>query len=59
MRIAQVYDVPFANNRATADFLVSSSLMDEEYKHDVINFHQNITDRAEQMRQPAVDITQV
>ena len=24
-RIAQVYDIPFANNKATADFLISSS----------------------------------
>lgn len=46
MRIAQVYDIPFANNRATADFIIHSSLMDEEYEHDVINFKQNIQDRA-------------
>ena len=47
MRIAQVYDIPFANNKATADFLIRSSLMDEEYDHEVINFKQNIAQRAE------------
>ncbi len=47
MRIAQVYDIPFANNKATADFLINSSLMEEEYNHDVINFQQNIEHRAE------------
>ncbi len=49
MRIAQVYDIPFANNRATADFLIHSDLMDEEYEHEVINFKQNIKDRAESL----------
>ena len=47
MRIAQVYDIPFANNKATADFLINSSLMDEEYDHEVINFQQNIAQRAQ------------
>lgn len=47
MRIAQVYDIPFANNKATADFLIRSTLMDEEYDHEVINFQQNIAKRAE------------
>ncbi len=46
MRIAQVYDVPFAPNKATADFLISSPLMNEEYSHEVINFKQNIKERA-------------
>ncbi|MCR5321559.1 MAG: methylglyoxal synthase, partial [Lachnospiraceae bacterium] len=47
MRIVQVYDIPFANNKATADFLIRSTLMDEEYNHDVINFKKNIAQRAE------------
>ncbi len=47
MRIAQVYDIPFANNKATADFLIHSTLMDEEYDHDVVNFKQHIAHRAE------------
>ena len=42
LRIAQVYDIPIANNRATADFMITSPLMNEEYDHRIINFHQNI-----------------
>ena len=32
LRVAVVYNVPIACNRATADFLLSSHLMDEEYE---------------------------
>lgn len=46
LRIAQVYDIPIANNRATADFLITSSYVDAEYEHQVINFHKNVSDRA-------------
>jgi methylglyoxal synthase len=45
LRIAQVYDIPIANNRATADFMIHSPLMSREYEHRVINFRQNIIDR--------------
>ena len=46
LRIAQVYDIPIANNKATADFLITSKYMAEEYEHVVINFSQNIAERA-------------
>lgn len=46
LRIAQVYDIPIANNKATADFLITSKYMDEAYDHDIINFNKNIKDRA-------------
>ena len=46
MRIAQVYDIPMAVNKATADFMITSALMDEEYEHDVINFKKNVQERA-------------
>ena len=49
MRIAQVYDVPFAPDRATADFIITSPLMDEEYEHDIVNFRMNVAERAEEM----------
>lgn len=47
MRIAQVYDIPFANNKATADFIIQSPLMNSVYDHEVINFKQNIAERAQ------------
>ncbi|WMC93317.1 methylglyoxal synthase [Kineothrix sp. MB12-C1] len=50
LRIAQVYDIPIANNKATADFLIHSKLMEESYDHDVINFHKNISERASNMQ---------
>ena len=46
LRIAQVYDIPIANNKATADFLITSKYMDMEYDHDVKNFKKNVEDRA-------------
>ncbi|MBR6627409.1 MAG: methylglyoxal synthase [Lachnospiraceae bacterium] len=46
LRIAQVYDIPIANNKATADFLITSRYMDEEYNHTVENFKKNVEDRA-------------
>lgn len=46
LRIAQVYDIPIANNLASADFIIHSSLMDEEYDHNVIDFQENIRNRA-------------
>lgn len=49
LRIAQVYDIPIANNRATADFMIISPLMNEEYDHQIINFHQNIKERASKL----------
>ena len=47
LRIAQVYDIPIANNKASAVFMITSSYMDQEYEHDIINFQQNIKDRAD------------
>ena len=49
LRIAQVYDIPIANNKATADFMITSKFMDEEYSHDVVNFQRNIEQRAKSL----------
>lgn len=49
LRIAQVYDIPIANNRASADFMITSDYMDKEYDHKVINFKKNIRDRSESL----------
>ena len=46
MRIAQVYDIPIAVNKASADFMITSKFMNTDYNHDVINFMQSIEERA-------------
>lgn len=46
MRIAQVYDIPMAINKATADFMIKSVYMEKEYDHEVMNFQKNIEDCA-------------
>lgn len=38
LRIAVVYNIPIACNRASADFLISSPLMNEEYERIVLEY---------------------
>ena len=45
LRIAVVYDIPVANNLATADFLLTSKFMDETYERRVENFNVTIQER--------------
>ncbi|NMB08573.1 MAG: methylglyoxal synthase [Tissierellia bacterium] len=42
LRIAVLYDIPVANNWSTADFLLTSPLMEEEYERKVIDFSKRI-----------------
>ena len=46
LRIAQVYDIPIANNRATADFIIKSPLMDTTYTRLLLNFRKEVEKRA-------------
>jgi methylglyoxal synthase len=38
LRIAVVYNTPIACNRATADFVLSSPLMEQEYARQLVDF---------------------
>lgn len=49
LRICQVYDIPIATNKATADFMITSALMDEEYNHSILNFNKTVEDRAKSL----------
>jgi len=49
LRIAAVYDIPIANNRATADFLITSKYMNEEYERKVINYNKVINGRIKEL----------
>lgn len=42
LRISVLYDIPIAMNEATAEFLLKSSLMDEEYKKREIDYYDKI-----------------
>ncbi|MBE7086996.1 MAG: methylglyoxal synthase [Clostridiales bacterium] len=46
LRIAQVFDIPIANNRATADFIITSPYMESTYDHELTDFNKVTTDRA-------------
>ncbi len=50
LRIAQVYDIPIANNRASADFMITSSYMDQPYQRKVIHFKKNIQERSKMLQ---------
>jgi methylglyoxal synthase len=42
LRIAVVYNIPVACNRATADFIISSPLMSVEYPRELIDYKDRI-----------------
>ncbi len=48
LRIAVVYDIPIANNLATADFLLESKYMESEYNRKVANFNKHMQERIEE-----------
>ena len=50
LRIAVLYDIPVANNLATADFMLNSKFMDGTYARKVENFNKTIQDRVEKMK---------
>jgi methylglyoxal synthase len=42
LRIAVVYNIPLACNRSTADFLISSPLMEHEYQRQLIDYKRRL-----------------
>jgi methylglyoxal synthase len=42
LRIAVLYDIPVAMNQSTADFLLNSSLMHEEYDRNIVDYYNRI-----------------
>ena len=50
LRIAVVYDIPIANNLATADFMLHSEYMEKPYERRVENFDKTIRERVEKMK---------
>ena len=50
LRIAVVYDIPVANNLATADFMLTSKYMDGTYRRKVENFNKTVQERVEKLK---------
>lgn len=48
LRIAVLYNIPVANNRSTADFLLSSPLMEEEYERNIMDYSKRINKRVKE-----------
>lgn len=42
LRIAVLFDIPVAMNQSSADFLLNSSFMDEEYEKNVVDYTNKI-----------------
>ena len=58
LRIAQVYDVPMANNRASADYFIHSTLIGEAYDRHVMNLQRRVDARvAERSGESAAEKT--
>ncbi len=47
LRIAALYDIPVASNQSTADFLITSPLMDQNYSRKVIDYAKRLKMRSE------------
>ena len=54
LRITQLYDIPIATNRSTADFLIASARMGEPYIHTVQNFKQSVVQRIDALEEEMV-----
>ena len=55
LRIAVVYNVPIACNRATADFMLSSPIMEEEYERMLPSFERRVLSELERERAVGLD----
>lgn len=49
LRIAVLYDIPVANNRATADFILSSNLFNSEYERHIIDYSKLMEKRTKEL----------
>ncbi|WP_086933356.1 methylglyoxal synthase [Agarilytica rhodophyticola] len=46
LRIANVWNIPVANNEATADYLISSHLMDQDYERQIPDYQRYLAERS-------------
>lgn len=50
LRIAVLYDIPVANNKATADFLLTSKLMNEEHERYILDYKLLLKKRVDNLK---------
>lgn len=50
LRIAQLYDIPMANNKSSADFMINSTYMNASYFHEVMDYAYNVKARVERLK---------
>lgn len=55
LRIAALYDIPVASNQSTADFLLTSPLMDQEYDRKIIDYTKRIQNRTKEYTQKGLE----
>ena len=48
LRISVLYDIPVASNKSTADFLLSSPLMEAQYERTIIDYAKRIRSRSQE-----------
>ena len=54
LRIAVVYNIPIANNVASADFMLKSVLMEQEYERQIDNVGKHLANRMEMVADEAI-----
>ncbi|MBP3886721.1 MAG: methylglyoxal synthase [Cellulosilyticum sp.] len=47
LRIAALYEIPMATNQSTADFLITSSLLESTYNRRIVNYKKRIVHRTQ------------
>ena len=48
--VSYIFAIPIANNIATADFMIHSTLMNEQYSHQIENFKNTVDVRVKEMQ---------
>lgn len=56
LRIAVLYDIPVANNQATADFMINSIYFHQEYPRTMIDYANRVQSRLDEMEQKSLPL---
>ncbi|MEG0919161.1 MAG: methylglyoxal synthase [Anaerovoracaceae bacterium] len=59
LRISTLYDIPIANNKASADFIITSRFMSSEYIHEQMDYVRIAQERATDMAKETIPESRV